>query len=264
VTHAHLDHAGLAYCWADAGATILTGAADRSAIAHGQASRDAQRALQLADLRRHGCPADILDGIRSPRGRHPAGLQWAPCPADATQDAAAAYELAGDRTLQVIDAPGHTPGNVVAFIPETGDLFSGDTILPTTIPTPGMHYPQAIEGVPDAPRWPSLPPFIASVAKLRELPVQRVHPGHGELVEDPARLFDRFQHHHARRARRVRATLEDGPLSAYEVAKRMFPRLPTRRLGQAITEALGHLDLLRDQGAAEELRDGDAIRYRLR
>jgi glyoxylase-like metal-dependent hydrolase (beta-lactamase superfamily II) len=257
VTHAHLDHAGLAHRWAAAGATVIAGAADVPAIIGGQASRDAQRARQLADLRRHGCPPDIIEGMRSPRGRQSSRLRWEACPADAVEPARASYELAGDRTLKVIGAPGHTPGNVVAFIPETGELFSGDTILPTTVPTPGMHYPGAINGAADAPRWPSLPPFIASVSKLRALQIQRIQPGHGEIVDDPKRLFERFEEHHARRARRVRAALEDGPLSASGVAKRMFPRIPPRRLSQAVTELLGHLDLLVEQGAAEFVeRDG--------
>jgi len=263
VTHAHLDHAGLAYRWAEAGAQVLAGAADLRAIERGQASRDAQRALQLADLLRHGCPPDVIEGMRSPRGRHPAGLRWEPCPRRSLAAPEPAYDLEGGRTLRVIDAPGHTPGNVVAFIAETGELFSGDTILPTTVPTPGMHYPAAIEGVADAPRWPSLPPFIDSVTRLRELPIRRILPGHGEPVEDPGRLFARFEEHHARRARRVRAALLEGPASTYEVAKRMFPRIPPRRLGQAITELLGHLDLLEREGAVVVLREGDGVRYRL-
>ena len=249
VTHAHLDHAGLAYRWAAEGATIVAGTADLPAIAGGQESRDAQRALQLSDLVRHGCPEEVVVQMRSPRSG--TSLRWEPCPAAALREPTPSYELADNRTLEVIDAPGHTPGNLVALVPETGELFSGDTILPTTVPTPGMHYPDAVDGVEDAPRWPSLPPFVDSVSRLRELEVHRILPGHGDLVEDPDRLFDRFEEHHARRARRVRAALADGPLSTYDVAKRMFPRIPPRRLGQAITEVLGHLDLLEREGAVE-------------
>lgn len=263
VTHAHLDHAGLAHRWAAAGATILAGAADLPAVTRGQASRDAQRALQLAELGRHGCPPDVLEQLRSPRGNHPTTLSWQPCPRASVEAAQASYNLDDGRTLRVIDAPGHTPGNVVAFIPETGDLFSGDTVLPTTVPTPGMHYPDAVHGVEDAARWPSLPPFITSVTALGTLPVERILPGHGEIVREPSRLFERFEEHHARRARRVRAALADGPLSAYAVAKRMFPRIPPQRLGQALTEVLGHLDLLEAQGAVEERRAGEEFRYGL-
>jgi glyoxylase-like metal-dependent hydrolase (beta-lactamase superfamily II) len=275
VTHAHLDHAGLAWRWAEAGATILGGAGDVAAIGLGQASREAQRALQLADLERHGCPGEVIEGMRSPRvsgGRHPEGLRWPACPAEAIEVAADGYALADGRKLEVIEAPGHTPGNLVGFVRETGELFSGDTLLPTsvtTVPTPGMHYPDAVSAASEeaarAERWPSLPPFVATIERLRRLPVRRVLPGHGQVVEDPLRLFDRFEQHHARRAVRVRAALEGGePSSAYAVAKTMFPRIPPRRLGQAITEVLGHLDLLEAAGRVEVVRDRAGVRYRLR
>lgn len=261
VTHAHLDHAGLAYRWAEVGATILAGGADIAAIAAGQASRDSQRAAQLADIVRHGCSEEMVQQMRSPRSG--TSLRWEACPEGALAPSAGSYDLAEGRTLQVIEAPGHTPGNLVGYIAETGELFSGDTILPTTVPTPGMHYPDAVQGVEQPARWPSLPPFIDSVTRIRELEVRRILPGHGELVEEPSKLFERFEQHHARRAQRVRAALGDGPISAYGIARRMFPRIPPRRLGQAITEVLGHLDLLERAGAVAWVERGAGIEAEL-
>jgi glyoxylase-like metal-dependent hydrolase (beta-lactamase superfamily II) len=261
ITHAHLDHAGLAYRWAAEGATILAGAADIAAIAAGQRSREAQREAQLRDLVRHGCTEELVLQMRSPRSGSP--LRWEPCPAEALEAPEARYELADGRTLEVIDAPGHTPGNLVAFVRETGELFSGDTILPTTVPTPGMHYPGAIEGVESPERWPSLPPFIDSVARIRELGVRRVLPGHGEPVEEPEALFARFETHHARRAKRIRRLLDEQGDTAFGIARRQFPRLPPRRLAQAITEVLGHLDLLARAGELESFEEGGEIRHRL-
>ena len=58
-------------------------------------------------------------------------LRWEPCPADAL-DAAEdreTYRLADGRTLRLIAAPGHTPGNLVALIGETREVFSGDTLF---------------------------------------------------------------------------------------------------------------------------------------
>ena len=167
------------------------------------------------------------------------------------------FELASGGTIEVLAAPGHTPGNVVAWNAERGELYTGDTLLPTTIPTPGLHFPTVFrdgfgEGVAtagaNAKRWPSLPPFLDSVAALAELPVARILPGHGDAVEDPRALFDRFAEHHARRARRIVAALEAGPATAYEVSRTLFRRLPGQRIGQAMTEVIGHLDVLTDAG----------------
>ena len=68
---------------------------------------------------------------------------------------------------------------------------------------PGLHFPAGAGG----PRWPSLPPFLDSVQRLRALPLRRLLPGHGEAVDDPQPLFKRFEAHHARRGARIRALL---------------------------------------------------------
>lgn len=300
VTHGHIDHAGLAHRWAGAGngARILVGRGDVAAVAGGQAWQEAQRQRRIRELARHGCPRAILEEFGAWGRAALSGWKWEPPPErsiDAVEDGAE-LALAGGARLRVIAAPGHTPGNLVALLlPRGGDrhgeesagaLFTGDTLLPTTVPTPGLHFPSE-HGDPTAghadgesTRWPSLPPFLASVGRLRTLfdggAVRRVLPGHGTPVEGAAvveRLFTRFETHHARRARRIRAVLAGdagGPpdgLTAYEVARGLFPHLPPARTGQAMTEVIGHLDVLLASGEAvgEGGTDGAVpVRYRLR
>lgn len=252
VTHHHIDHAGLAVRWAEAGARILVGGADRAALIAGREWYEARTPLRLDALRRHGAPEAVLDAQRAQAGRY--GYRWEPCAAESVDAVAdgATFALEGERELRVISAPGHTPGNLVAWIEATGELFSGDTLLPTTIPTPGLHFPDGPDGAP-GPRWPSLPPFLHSVRRIRGLPLRRLLPGHGDIVEEPARLLERFEAHHARRASQVRALLEAQPDSAYGLARRLFPRIGALQLAQATTEVIGHLDVL--YGAGDALRE---------
>jgi glyoxylase-like metal-dependent hydrolase (beta-lactamase superfamily II) len=256
VTHAHADHAGLAARWAAEGARVLGGGADLEALQAGAEGYAATRAARAAELRRHGCPEEILAAIATrPRG----ALAW-PGSADVEAAEGATFDLDDGGRLRVIAAPGHTPGNLVVAVEGGSDglaLCSGDTLLPETIPTPGLHFPHG----PDGPRWPSLPPFLDSVTTLRGLEVARVLPGHGAPVEGRAavtQLHTRFLAHHARRASRVRAALAGGPATAFEVARVLFPRLPAARLGQALTEVIGHFDLLvaSGHGVPEEGRGG--------
>ncbi len=261
VTHAHIDHAGLAPHWAEVGARIFAGADDRRAVAAGAAANDTQRKLRIDELRRHGCPEAILAMLAAARGRR--GLAWSPCPAGALDAAEGVrFELEDGGALEVLAAPGHTPGNVVAWNEQRHQLYTGDTLLPTTIPTPGLHFADALEAGPTPGRWPSLPPLLASVATLAELPVRRILPGHGAPVDDPRALFERFSEHHDRRARRIVAALDGGATTAFEVARTLFRRLPDMRIGQAMTEVIGHLDVL---AAAERavVIDREPWRYEL-
>ncbi len=266
VTHEHIDHAALAFQWAAAGARIVVGRAGIEAVAAGLGGLQAQRALRLAEYERHGCPPEVVERLAAWRGAR--GGTWEPCPADAI-DAAEEHEtwaLADGRTLRLVAAPGHTPGNLVAWCQEDGALFSGDTLLPTTIPTPGLHFPGAVSGNPTASRWPSLPPFLRSVEAVAVLRPRTVYPGHGEVMPDPAVYLDRWRTHHARRARQVHRHLAGhGASTAFEVARALFPRLPAERLGQAMTEIIGHFDVLLEAGEAEPIeRAGEPLRLALR
>jgi len=254
-THAHADHAGLAAHWAAEGARVVCGAADLLALRAGVDGYAATRSAREDDLRRHGCPPAVIEAIaRRPRTPY----RWDGSPDVEAVPAGTRFELASGRALRVIEAPGHTPGNLVVALegPQGLGLCSGDTLLPDTVPTPGLHFPVDAEGV----RWPSLPSFLRSVRALGALDVTSALPGHGDLVEGAdgvQRLVRRFVGHHERRASRVRSALEGGPANAFEVARTLFPRLPAERLGQALTEVIGHFDLLLERGDAS-LEDGPA------
>ena len=260
VTHHHLDHSGLAARWAAEGARILAGAADVPALVGGQAWYDARRAARVDALIEHGVPVGLVEQLSSPARRRPPEYRWEPCPLDAIEvvEDGAEFALASGASLRVLAAPGHTPGNLVAFVEATGDLYSGDTLLPGTVPTPGVHFADAEDGGA-GPRLPSLPDFVASVARLRALDVRRVLPGHGVPVDGEAaeRLFVRFERHHERRPALVRTLLEEQPDTAFGLVGRLFPHLPEPRLPQAMTELIGQLDVLVSRGeAVAERRDG--------
>ena len=266
VTHAHIDHAGLAARWALAGARILAGAADVPALVAGAAWHESRTALRLEVLRRHGAPEEVLLVHEAVAARR--GFAWEPCPRESVQPVTdgTTFALESGQTLRVLAAPGHTPGNLVAVVEETGDLYAGDTLLPDTIPTPGLHFLHAGDDIEDAEgaRWPSLPSFLRSVAALRVLAARRLLPGHGQPGGDPAPLIARFEAHHARRGARLRTLLAGRPDSAYGIATRMFPHLGPLHIAQAMTEAIGHLDLLLEAGDVKRADDGGDIEcYRL-
>lgn len=262
VTHYHIDHAGLAARWAEAGARVLAGAMDVPALLSGRDWYEERTPLRLEALRRHGCPPEVIEAQREQAGRH--GYRWAPCPAGSVEAAADGTEfpLEGGARLRVISAPGHTPGNLVGWVESTRELYSGDTLLPGTIPTPGLHFPDGPDGVA-GPRWPSLPPFLHSVRRLRQLAVRRILPGHGSPVDEPGRLLDRFEAHHERRAAAIRRLLGEQPDTAYGIARRLFPRIGALQLAQATTEAIGHLDVLYGAGEALRAESGGVVRFRL-
>lgn len=83
--------------------------------------------------------------------------------------------------LQVIHAPGHTPGSICLYQPERRLLFCGDALLnanPLT-GTPGLRMPLALITVDPAQAR-------ESVRKLAALPLEVLCPGHGEPIMEGA------------------------------------------------------------------------------
>jgi glyoxylase-like metal-dependent hydrolase (beta-lactamase superfamily II) len=71
----------------------------------------------------------------------------------------------GNKTLQLLHSPGHTPDSIVVYIKEDKILFSADTVMPV---------PFIVDGDPQT--------FIESLKMIRGLGLENVVQGHGEVV----------------------------------------------------------------------------------
>jgi len=70
----------------------------------------------------------------------------------------------GDRVLEVMHTPGHSPGGIALWEAATGILFSGDIVYD------GPLIEDTYHSDPDD--------YIASMKRLYEIPVRVVHGGH--------------------------------------------------------------------------------------
>jgi glyoxylase-like metal-dependent hydrolase (beta-lactamase superfamily II) len=90
-------------------------------------------------------------------------------PAPATQFVAEGDRLAvGSREFAVLHLPGHTPGGIGLLEDATGVFFSGDLLYDGPL----------VDGLAES----NVADFAASVARIRELPLHRMHGGHGDSV----------------------------------------------------------------------------------
>lgn len=74
---------------------------------------------------------------------------------------------AGDSSLQVLHAPGHSSDSICLYESEGKVLFSGDTQL--AIRSVGGAYP---------------PEYVETLKRLAALPIERVYSGHDKLLEN--------------------------------------------------------------------------------
>ena len=89
----------------------------------------------------------------------------------------------GDRAFEVLHVPGHSPGSIALWEAETGILFSGDVV----------YDGQLLDELPGS----NIADYVASMERLRRLPVKAVHAGHYSSLDAHrfAELVDAYLQH---------------------------------------------------------------------
>jgi glyoxylase-like metal-dependent hydrolase (beta-lactamase superfamily II) len=160
-------------------------------------------------------------------------------------------------TLEPMHMPGHTPGLLCLYDREHRIFLSDDHLLEHVSPNPLIELgPDGEEG------WRPLLAYVESVARLRALEVDLVLPGHAEPFADHRKVIDALLDFYRKRQERIRDELAAGPLSGWDVTRRLFPRAPDKALFLTLSEALANLEVLEASGEVTRELDGDRYRFR--
>lgn len=166
-----------------------------------------------------------------------------------------------DFALHTVSLPGHTEGHLGYLEPERGVLFAGDTLLPHVRPNPLLEPMLEPEGESPNRRRHSLKQYLATLDRLQSLDLSRVYPGHGPVITNPGEAIVYMREHHARRLDQVGESLKSGGSTAYEVSLDLYPKAEGYARLLAASEALAHLDVLVEQGRAQQEIREDGVEY---
>jgi glyoxylase-like metal-dependent hydrolase (beta-lactamase superfamily II) len=154
---------------------------------------------------------------------------------------------------RTIHCPGHSPGLICFYWPEKKILFSGDHLLKEITPNPILNVPESIPPL----RYPSLKEYLTSLEKIERLDISLFLPGHGEDINDAKGLIRKIFAHHQERMDLIHSILSKGEKTAFEIAMDLFPGVPPFEVFLGISEAVGHLEILREKEMVKvEERDG--------
>lgn len=241
VTHAHLDHYGLAdWVRSQSGAVVALHEADAGLLVPAGAD-DARLVEEMtAWLHAAGIPGRVLARLGDP-GRGPYDDMRQAQPDVLLRD--------GDRPVSSLDltcihTPGHTPGHICLHSQRLDVLFAGDHVLPRITPHVGYH-PQAGDN--------PLRDFLASLDKLKGLEPGVVAPGHEWQFGGLDRRLDEIVEHHRARLRDVLRLVEQGAHTLWEISsgypwRRPFESFDPASVRAALSEVHAHLVLLEANG----------------
>lgn len=212
LTHLHLDHAGLVDRVALPGAKLYVSSVDFEAVRASRAasSYDAARRAFVAE---GVSPSDASGYARyavEPRLFDASRLTLVPsCEGDVVE--------VGRWRLRVVETPGHTPGHLALYEPESRILFSGDHILFVISPSIAL-FPGGGDG---------LQAYLDSLAKVRKLGVKRLFISHGESCDDFDERIDWLATHHLERLEETRGIVAATPgLTGEEVIRAIRWNVP--------------------------------------
>jgi glyoxylase-like metal-dependent hydrolase (beta-lactamase superfamily II) len=257
VTHQHMDHIGLAQILADrSGAEVV--ALDRLApwLASYANHMEADDAFSDAVMARNGIPEDVRFALRAVSGAFRA---WGAA-ATVTTSVAEGDTLAfADRTWTVHHRPGHSPSDTVFYDEERRELIAGDHLIKHISSNPLISRP--LEGGDPAERPQALAIYLQSLERTREMEIARVLPGHGEEIRGHRQLIEERFRLHERRARKLLGLIAERPRSAYELAQAMWGNVAVTQAYLTLSEVLGHVDLLRNDGHVVEQEADGVVRF---
>ena len=142
--------------------------------------------------------------------------------------------------LKTIYAPGHASDHVCFLLAEEGvpgahpSLFAGDNIL---------GEGTAVIAPPDG----NMGDYLATLERLRELPVDRIYPGHFRPLDGGRAVIDGYLEHRRKREALIMSALDE-PMTIEDVVARAYLDTPEHLHPVARYSALAHLEMLESQG----------------
>lgn len=245
ITHAHPDHFGNAARLRAAAPGMAVHAPD---LAHARAVfRDVAEEWdrQMYFLHRALVACGLPDEEAMAVSRGATGIRrYAPAvEVDHWLTPGQQLDLNGTR-WEVANLQGHTLTQIGLLDRAGARFLSADHLLPH-ISSNALLEPPA-PGERHRPR--ALPRYIETLQWTRRLPPMRFYPGHGLPFDGQHALIDRRLAGIEQRADALLAALHHGPRSVLDLVHRLFPDLDPRQIYLAISEVVGHLDVLEARG----------------
>jgi glyoxylase-like metal-dependent hydrolase (beta-lactamase superfamily II) len=259
VTHQHIDHFGLASILARrSGAEVAALDALVPFLAgYGQQS-DFDDAFAQNLMLAHGIPSDVVTALRAVS----ASFRGWGASVEVTRPLAPDSRLElRDRTLRVLHRPGHSPSDTVFHDEQRAMLLSADHLIAHISSNPLLARPLGTEPDYSGPRPKALLAYMASLEQTRAMDLSLVLPGHGAPISEHAALIDERFRMHRRRADKIHRLISEQPRSAHEIAQALWGNVAVTQAFLTLSEVLGHVDLLLQEGRASEAELDGIVRF---
>jgi glyoxylase-like metal-dependent hydrolase (beta-lactamase superfamily II) len=165
--------------------------------------------------------------------------------------------------LEVIWTPGHSFGHVCIFNLKTSFLFAGDHILSRITPHIGNYVIPGFltEQYQGYDFNNILKHYLDSLDRIDKLNPKIIFPAHQEIIYDPHKRISEIKEHHRTRLDDISRVIKDNPLTPLRISELHFGDLEEPHTFLALSEVLGHLFFLENQGLVTSVERNGKILY---
>jgi glyoxylase-like metal-dependent hydrolase (beta-lactamase superfamily II) len=139
--------------------------------------------------------------------------------------------------LEALHTPGHAPNHLCFWLDEERALFTGDHVLngTTTVVNPQ--------------RGGDMVQYLASLDRLRKLKrMSKICPGHGDVMEEPAKVLEEYVAHRKLRERQILKLLKTKPATIPKIVGALYTDTPEGLIEMAQRQVHAHLIKLKGEG----------------
>jgi glyoxylase-like metal-dependent hydrolase (beta-lactamase superfamily II) len=242
VTHPHFDHYGSAREIINrSGAEMWVFQEGAHWIEEGQEEYDRREDQRLSLLREWGVPAPDMEAVI----RYYREANCFRVGANPSRRLSAGETLRlGEKGFVVIPVPGHTPFCVMFYSAEGRIAFTGD-FLPAPPPGSGPLVQWADVSLRG---YKATSAYVSSLEKARVMDLDFALPGHGPVITDASKRIERLLSAIRRRKDEVLEALDKAGKTAFQIAGDVFPATPRESLFRALSDVMGQLEVLEEEG----------------
>jgi len=240
ITHGHVDHHGLAdVIRRDSQAEIVAPEGDAETVRNFKEAYRQRRQTTAETFRRTGVPPETLELVEG-------FFEYLATLSDVTTISSTVKDGdiidVGQCKLKAIHTPGHSPGSICYQGPG-GSLISGDTLIKDLVPVAAFGSAEGDSiGLAD---------YLSSIDKLEKLGFTDVKPGHRSEFRDIPACTALIRSQFESRQSSILEALRNEPSTACDIIDRLYGMLPIQDIFPALTEVLGHLEILTAEGRVE-------------
>jgi glyoxylase-like metal-dependent hydrolase (beta-lactamase superfamily II) len=258
LTHHHIDHVGLLDFLREAGEIRIIGhPRNRPWIRQDEAFYQNWYRYMEFLFRREG----VEEAYIEPNIQLHRLLQEFNCQTDLDREIVDGEEIPGMPGWRVQETKGHAQSHIALYREADGLMIGGDHLI--------AHVSSnALIEPPDPGERKRARPLLQYRKSLKDclgMELSRVLAGHGRAITDAHSLIEERLNQQEKRALALRDILADGgPMTCFDLCKKLFPSKYLEQLPLTMSETLGHLDLLEAWGTVDKEEKGGLCYYRLR